>query len=217
MRPSVLVLMLALLTLFASGAQADETYTLIGTATVDGNPGFVLEANEVGFPIEEYHAFVELGQVRISATRPQGATPWDLITPAAYLVPSSTMNVNDTWDFLTVGVADRPAVATVRALESVTVPAGTFNAYRVEIGLASDPSVLDTVIWFADGVGWVRSDYYDVDAQGNPYDGHEELSSYSIVGGSGYFPLAVGNTWSFLTVVPTDNSSWGSVKALYNN
>jgi DUF3108-like len=215
MRPVAIVSLLALLLTVAPSAQADETWSITGAATVSGNSGLVMEIAEIGFPVFEFHTFVEAGKHRVFAEREQPATLWDLKTPAVYLVPTATMNINDTWNSFPTENTASPTTATVKALESVTVGAGTFTAYRVEVGLASNPSTLDAVFWFVDGVGIVRQDFYDVDAPGNPFDLREELAAFTIVGGSGFLPAAVGNSWNYSVIVANEDSSWGSVKALY--
>lgn len=216
MRPIVSVLFLAVMIYGAQSAQADETFSITGTDNVSGNDGFILEIDEPGYPTIEFFTFVEAGKHRIFAEREKPGTTWELITPAAFLVAETTMSINDSWNFLASEDDELPITATVRAIESVTVDAGTFTAYKVEFGLTSDPSILDAVFWFVDGVGIVRQDFYSVGAVGNPFEDRVELAAYTVVGGSGFFPSAVGNSWSFLNIVATEESSWGSVKSRYD-
>ena len=75
--------------------------------------------------------------------------------------------------------------------ETVITPAGTFpDCLRVR-KTDNDGDSLDT--WYADGIGIVKSmcvdDAFSV----------KVLSSYEIVGGSGYLPLAAGNRWRYET------------------
>jgi hypothetical protein len=213
MRRIVLVLT-AIATLLAAPVMADEVWNITGSANVSGSDGLVLQIDEVGFPAVELHTFVENGHHRLHAIRDLGVSTWDLITPAAYLTPTTSMSVNDSWVFLPTDDGES-TTATVKAIESITVPAGTFDAYRVETSLDANPSILDSVFWFADGVGIVRQDYHSTTLPGNPLETRANLTSFSIAGGSGFFPAALGNSWTFATAVPLEDSSFSSIKALF--
>ncbi len=75
--------------------------------------------------------------------------------------------------------------------ETVTVPAGTFNATKVEgtstIKVAADyhglslpiTSVVKTTFWFAPGVGWIKS-AESGELAGTAVNAATELQSYSI-------------------------------------
>ncbi len=198
-----LLLPLAVLTSLAlsSGLVFADIYTLtVATdTTFAGNPGSIL--NEVfeieGEPdeINDLGVFEEAGFIRIYAFRELGL-PWELFPPAAYLVPVSSMTVGQTWAWLPDDDTGSTTTATVEAIESVTVPAGTFsNAYRVDI--RSDdlpsPSMPVETYWFVSGVGYIRSEAFNGEGS---LDYYQELVSFT-GSGSGFFPMNVGNVWVY--------------------
>lgn len=72
--------------------------------------------------------------------------------------------------------------------ETVITPAGTFTDCLHIRKQEDETSFSD--IWYKEGVGIVKLMNQDMGAT-------ELLSSYRICGGSGYLPLAVGNTWCY--------------------
>lgn len=72
--------------------------------------------------------------------------------------------------------------------ETVVTPAGTFTDCLHIRKQEDEASGSD--IWYKEGVGIVKLMNRDMGAT-------ELLSSYRICGGSGYLPLAVGNTWCY--------------------
>ena len=179
-------------------AAATLTLTVQADSTIAGNPGKVMyeEFVESGSPAEisGFLVFQEAGKHRLYASNEEGG-PWDVIPSAIYIVPVSSMTVGETW----VGLPDDLGTATtamVGAIESVTVPAGTFaNAYRVDIrpdGAGPGSQPLEQ-FWFVSGVGFVRNVGFFAD--GSP-DYTQELVSYS-GSGTGFFPGDVGNVWVY--------------------
>jgi hypothetical protein len=113
----------------------------------------------------------------------------------APLLLKSTFNLNDTWSTSTHvnyynngTLQDAGTITytvTVKAIEDVTVPAGTFsNCYKIEIVTTNNSSLLSNEtnnIWIADGIGVVKED--SVSDDGNSYQ--NELS-YASVDGTEY-------------------------------
>ena len=98
------------------------------------------------------------------------------------------------------------------ALENISVLAGSFSAYRVDIAEVAAPSVVLETMWFVNGVGFVRDQGY----QNGVLDWRDELSTYTIAGGSGFMPLAVGNEWEHVWLsVPTAAKSLSGLKSQY--
>ncbi len=95
----------------------------------------------------------------------------------------------DTW---TGYLRDYPMYEVAVGEVQKTVPAGTFTAMEIEL---YDGENHDTYIgrtWLADGVGYLgyEGEFLGVTVM-------EELTSYTHVGGDGYWPMAVGNVYVY--------------------
>jgi hypothetical protein len=212
MRPFILACFGFLLTAsVAVPAQAGETLTVVADSTYSGNDGFVVESVEdESFGVSIFVG-IDAGKVRIYAFRDFGSQIWDDVGDPQYLVPSATLNIGDTWRFVDSDDGNETE-AEVMALENITVVAGTFSAYRVDIIETNAPNDLYETMWFANGIGFVRSQGF----LNGEVDWTDDLATYSIVGGGGFFPLAVGNTWDIVYgIVSTERGTWGGAKALY--
>lgn len=191
-------------------AGADMTFTVTKDSTMDGNAGQLLEVTEPGYPTETFFLFVEDGLVRAYATRDNSTGAWQTPLIPIYLVPSTSITAGQTWAFLPTGSAFLTQAEAIKE-ESVTVGAGTFDCWRVEITAVGSPDDVLAVFWFANGVGFVKQDEFESGASAWKV----ELESYSVSGG-GYFPLDVGNTWTFLGLeVPNRASSMGDLKSRF--
>jgi hypothetical protein len=114
------------------------------------------------------------------------------------------VDAGDTWSHSieftgTMDIAGNPGDAegstrsdfTALGVESVSVPAGTFEAMKVEIQTTFEATVTfqgvsvpvtfttTTLSWYAEGVGWVKSDSSG-DFMGQAYTDTIELQSYSL-------------------------------------
>ena len=191
---------------------ANHCLEVTADSTLAGNPGFIVTITEPGFPPESFFVFEETGKIRIFASREAGSPNWDILPGSQYLCQATTMSIGDTWRFLD----DDPGsetVATVVAQGSLTTAAGTFSIFKVDVALASDPSTINHSVCFSSGVGIVREEEYFAGA----LNYRDELFSFNIVVGSGFFPLAVGNQWDYAEInVPVEATSWGAVKSKYD-
>ena len=205
-----LVIVAAVICLFAANSpvQSDETFEIVADSTLDGNPGFILRITDPGYPGFNLFVFEESEKIRFYAGREDGEPGWTVFSGFQYLCPSTTMNVSDSWRFLDDEVEE--TIATVVALEPVTTNAGTFPSYKVNIAHASNPTEVISIMWFSSGFGIVKQwDYF-------PEIWRSDLQEYSLVGGSGFFPLTLGNRWDYAEIqVPVEESTWGAIKALY--
>ena len=96
---------------------------------------------------EEYYRVTDAGVYdHGTPTYPQETgLPW-LLFP---------LTVGKTWTFVDGTTYDR--IATVVAIENVTVPAGTFSCYKVSYTWKQDDTEISTdTSWFGDGVGVVK-------------------------------------------------------------
>ena len=203
-------LILVLVTTAAIPVMADEILTVVADSTLAGQAGYVIHSvyDNTGSSI---FLTEEAGKVRFYATREFGLAGWDIVATPQYLVPTGTLTIGETWDYINTD-DDEATVARVAAQESVTTAAGTFSCYQVDIERAAAPGTAYETMWFASGVGFVRNEGYINGAM----DWRDELQSQSIVGGTGYLPLAVGNSWTYAEVpVATENTNWGELKSIY--
>lgn len=164
-------------------AQADENITVVADSTFSGNVGFVVHSVQSDDSSVSVFMGLDSGKVRIYGIREFGSQNWDELAEPQYFVGSSPMNIGDTWRFLDSddGIETE---AEVVALESITVVAGTFSAYRVEIVETNAPNEPFETMWLVEGVGFVRNQGF----LNGELDWTDDLRSYSIVGGSGFFP-----------------------------
>ena len=203
----------ALLGLIVStSAVADDVFTATADSTIDGNPGTILTIEDAGNPTETFFVFPQAGMIRVYASRDEGSPTWDILTGPVFLVPKNNITAGDTWRFFDDDLGGE-TVAEAIIEESVTNAAGTFTAWKIDVAPVSNPTQPTQSLWFASGVGLVRQvDYFDqwIERESN-------LDTYSTTG-NGYFPLVVGNIWTYVgSEVPTADSSVGELKSRYTN
>jgi hypothetical protein len=190
------VMTLLLVTAWSSAALAwDTRFEIYADSTLAGYPGVLVYVEEAdAFDLDQTVFFTEEeGQARIVGFRDQGEQDWLILPTPMYLGPAPDSQVGDTWDSLPDDLG-RMNYVTLDEFASATVPAGTFNAavcrsrpYDTE-GLGYPVSEIRR---FVMGVGMISDSWL--------ITGDEDLLvSYNIVGGSGYFPGAVGNWWEFV-------------------
>ncbi len=204
-------LILTLILAAATPVMADSALTVVADSTLAGHVGYVVVNTSTEDGGESIFLFEEAEKLRFFATRGFGTTTWDTLPTAQYVVQLNAMSIGDTWNFIDNG-SGGPSVARVGAFEQVITGLGTFSCYRVDIELVSTPGVIRENMWFAAGVGFVRSQGFE----GGWMDWRDDLESYTIVSGSGFMPMGVGNTWNFIQVaVANETTSWGNLKSLY--
>ena len=182
-------LALILIAGFATSASAfDWRLECYADSTLAGQPGFLLASDDPSWATETLFAFEEEGHIRIFASRYHGEDIWNFFPEGALISPAPGDGVGASWTTFPDGFGN-PATSTLEAFENLTVPAGTLFSARCVHRPDIDPSTINEVMHWVDGVGMI-SDYY-------PGDGADVLTSYNIAGGSGYFPLAVGNWWEW--------------------
>jgi hypothetical protein len=192
----------------ANPAAAQNEYLhMYADSTLDGNDGTLIWIVEDGDTNGSAFLFDDGGMIRVYAFRDKGM-PWQVFPGSQFLCPASSMAINDSWRALDED--GDAATSTVVAQESVTVPAGTFPCYRIEVVRDIAPSTVIQEIWFSDGVGLVKqTDTF-------PVPWVSVLFSYQVNSGSGFFPLGPGNIWNYQDVTtPVESKTWGGVKALY--
>lgn len=213
---TVLFLAFALFLVTNSANAETFTQTAVKDTTFAGNPGKILFFDETGGQ-EDVALFVENDLWRIYAFRPLGGA-WEIEPAPVYYMPDSAISVGQTWSFPKEGSGGGTTTAEVIRMESVSVPAGTWaNAYRIEIRdtTLGPTSQLLEVTWVVQGVGVVKANGFLPTGEEEWLD---ELESYS-VSGSGYFPMDIGNTWTFRIAdigVPVSLMNLGGLKAMFD-
>ena len=155
-----------------------ETDTLvIGTDEVELH---VLEFSADGNPTEYDYCREDAGYVRVYAYRQPGS-PIYYFDPPRILVKQSGLFIGESWSNSVAGGVD----AQVVGFSAHVVPAGVFPAWEIQAE-GSGPSM-----WFSEDVGLLGTDNFGGTGPALA------LASYSVVGGLGCLPLAVGNHWTY--------------------
>jgi hypothetical protein len=191
---------------------ASETYEITSLGILDSNAGFNLRITEPGETGSTFFVFEEAGKIRMYAVKVDGEVDWTVFPDAQYLCQATSMSINDTWRFLDEDGAE--TVATVVAQQSVTTSAGTFSCFKVDVELASDLGAERESLWFSSGFGLVRDLDFFVGSVAITWQ--TDLISHNLAGGSGFFPLAVGNIWDYEeTLLPVESTTWGAIKSKF--
>jgi hypothetical protein len=198
---------------FGAPALAGQTFEIVADSTLDGNAGFLMQITEPGENGATVFMFEEAGMIRMYAMRAHGFDFWVVFPGGQYICPVSAMSINDTWRFLDDEGIE--TIATVIGLESITTAAGTFACYTVVVEDINNRGTVLQTLWFSSGIGLVREmDFFEGPT---PINWQSDLQSYNISGGSGFFPLAVGNRWDYAEITnPTQATTWGAIKSKYD-
>ncbi len=159
-------------------------FRMDSTGTMGGNQGYFLFCSSNDTLYETDFMFEESGYVRWYAFEESYQSGFTSLPGGTYQVKIDSLRIGDSW----TSWIGEPTTAVVADTETITVPAGTFFAYVINHYLNSIPDSITGKMYLVKNVGWVR-----IIVRGGGVD----LASYSIAGGSGYFPLAVGNYWNF--------------------
>ena len=159
-------------------------FRIDSTSTMDGHNGYKMSSLNNGAVYETDFIFEENGFVRLYAFNNLVYSSFMVLPDSTYWAKTNSMSIGNSW----TSWIGQPTTAIVTDTLAVTVPAGTFSTYVVKNYLKSKPDSVIGIFYFSKNVGWVK-----MMVRG----GVSGLTSYSILGGSGYFPLAIGNSWHF--------------------
>jgi hypothetical protein len=148
----------------------------------DGHLGFYQKTFQGDQCVETQFLFLEGDYIRLYAYKKPHFSQYLRFPPGTYLVKTQSLTVGDSWNTYFSG----PAVATVVSQSKITVPAGEFSCYEVEIKDQAAQELL-FVAWFCPDLGVVQWGVPDVALL--------VLEEFKVVGGTGTYPLAVGNYW----------------------
>jgi hypothetical protein len=169
-------------------ANADETWTVYADSTLAGEYGYLVTFLDEDNSGDTLFITQELGHRRILAAREFGNTQWEILPEGWYLTPGPDDGVGSSWSTIADDF-DRPSTAHFEAIETFSGPLGNLITARCVVRPDEAPETVTEVRSWADGIGLVGDHW--------PGQGTDVLTSFSIVGGTGYFPMAVGNTWTF--------------------
>jgi len=106
-----------------------------------------------------------------------------------WLTKVANISMGDSWDGV---VEDGPVHMVYSGEVPISMPAGDFTAVEADMYDYYNNSIYLGKIWLSDGVGWLG---FDANVFGVQYN--KSLISYTIAGGEGNWPLAVGNQWYY--------------------
>jgi hypothetical protein len=194
-------------------AHADQTFAVGADSVVFSRSGSLVRVTETGSPGVTYLAYETATTVRVYAERSDTDGQWEVLDDGQDYCPLKAMYVGLTWRFLDDDLGNT-RTATVVDYESVSVPAGTFMAYRADISVDDQPSVVTESLWFTVNVGMVRQ----LDFQDGAVVRRLVLQNYGVsVIDPGFFPLVQGNTWEYADEsVETRPSSLSTLKGSFS-
>jgi hypothetical protein len=190
MRSTVLCLgLICTLSLLPSSSAAfDLDFEIVSEGMMDSHQGFYVEARDPGGPLFlSQFFFEENGYVRIFASKMPSEDTYFVYPEGTYWITTESLHIGQSWNS-TYCCPRTPTIATVINTATMTIPAGTFFCYEVEQRQADPPYEVEDYFWFSADCGLVML--------GDPGD-WTELQSYSLFGGSGFFPMAIGNQWNY--------------------
>lgn len=187
----------------------DFAIEITGTEVIDSETAFAVEFHSPAGLAETNYCFDEGGYVRYYALMPPGGSVF--IVPSVCYIAKHELQVGDSWDSWMGDVDGSVCTAEVVALEALTTPYGHFpEVYVVEHTEPGSGTPHSRFIHCMD-VGIVRLEFRDFGVN------YELLDISAPLGGSGAFPLAVGNRWEYgLNSVSAESDTWSEIKALYH-
>ena len=157
----------------------DTTFTDNGTATHDSYEYIVEPNGEIALPTSQFAPSSAGATFKVIS----GGIFWP---SAAQLASGQPVHTTLTMEFTVAGKSQtitEHITSQGQGTQSVTVPAGTYNASVVNVQEAATidgyNTTLDDKTWFASGVGPVQSELIDVAGGKTSIDNKEELVSFS--------------------------------------
>jgi hypothetical protein len=161
---------------------------VMSEGVMDLHQGFYTEARDPGGALFlSQFFFEENGYLRIYASKMPSEDTYFVYPEGTYFVKTQSMQIGDSWnsDYCCPRTS---TIATVIDTATITTPAGTYFCYKVEQRQAAPPYEVEDYFLYSRGCGLVLL--------GDPGD-WTQLTSYSLAGGSGFYPIAVGNQWIY--------------------
>jgi hypothetical protein len=181
---------MAVLVSSVSWAGGTEELTIIGKKKIfsgsDSVDVFVAKKMKNG-ALDKYEYYGNPGGAALNyGYQPAGGV--DVIFPAPYTgIPVNPIAINVPW----TGYLDNPTSEKVTAKSTMALLGRTYPS--LEILISSVEGFPMVKKWHLDGVGLLGAESLI-----SGFNYYSRLDSFTILGGSGYMPLAVGNTWHFI-------------------
>ena len=176
---------------FLYSQEETSRFEIVDFDTLNGYPGFV-QVMTINDSLHETHFFFEEnGYIRWYAYKMAWQDTFHILPDSTYHVKLYSLEIGDSWN----SWIGEPTNAIVVDTATVSVPAGTFFSCIVEHHLQSLPDSVKATIWFSFDVGMVKMVLYGDTGV---------LEDYSLSGGTGYYPLYVGNWWRYGTYASVD-------------
>jgi hypothetical protein len=156
----------------------DTTFTDNGTATHDSYEYIVEPNGEIALPTSQFAPSSAGATFKVIS----GGIFWP---SAAQLASGQPVHTTLTMEFTVAGKSQtitEHITSQGQGTQSVTVPAGTYNASVVNVQEAATidgyNTTLDDKTWFANGIGPVQSELIDIAGGKTSIDSKEELTSF---------------------------------------
>jgi hypothetical protein len=156
----------------------DTTFTDNGTATHDSYEYIVEPNGEIALPTSQFAPSSAGATFKVIS----GGIFWP---SAAQLASGQPVHTTLTMEFTVAGKSQtitEHITSQGQGTQSVTVPAGTYNASVVNVQEAATidgyNTTLDDKTWFASGIGPVQSELIDIAGGKTSIDSKEELTSF---------------------------------------
>ncbi|MBC8527329.1 MAG: hypothetical protein H8D22_10860, partial [Candidatus Cloacimonetes bacterium] len=166
-------------------------FEIVDFDTLNGYPGFVqvMTINDTLNDTDFF--FEENGYLRWYAYKMAWQDTFHILPDSTYHVKLDSLEIGDTWNSWMNG----PTNAIVIDTATVSVTSGTFFSYIVEHHPQSVPDSVEATLWFSFDIGMVKVVFGDT---------WWALDDYLLLGGTGYWPLYVGNWWRYGTDTSVD-------------
>ncbi len=178
------------------------TFEITSYDTLDGYEGYMMEGWSGDTLDAIRFIFEENDYIRWYAGKESEEDTFTVYHEGSYIVKTSNLMLDDQWNFWWEGDSSRATVVDTASLSLYIEDRDTtVFAYQVEYqGIEG----LEGIIWWCGSIGWVQFE--------NESPPPNILISWNIVGGSGYYPLQVGNQWTF-EVIPGINDTSPTIPA----
>jgi len=143
------------------GTTSTVTFSAKGVTSINGMSGYQIQQSSTD---SIWYTLAAEGISEVGEEHDQESSPIQPMSPAKILIPATTTagnTWNQTYQESFIGssgtsIENLTSAGSVVGMESITVPAGVFNALHIHIGTTGDnTSTYD--YWYAAGVGMVKT------------------------------------------------------------
>lgn len=189
---SILVAFMIVSVLQSEASATSWRLEVIAQANLDGHDGYLITSQDEAAQPDTLFVVDEFGYSRLLARKSAGGADWISVVPAAYLGPSMNVKVRDTWAY-PPDEAGSARYATHEGYSLFTFQGTLHLSLICLVRTYANPGVISENVSYIAGIGLmgrrIGSELH-----------RDSLASFAIAGGTGYFPLAVGNWWEYESV-----------------